>query len=88
MARNVKLQVFVTPEFYLKLAQEARTYNIHARSDSDLIQNLINYYQKQAINNEIEINKMQDRILAFNRVIQEKEAAIHAYANKKKKVKK
>jgi len=80
LTKNVKLQVFVTPEFYLKLAKEAKEYNIKARSDSELIQNLFVFYQNRDIENKTKINSMEDRILGLNSVIQQKEAAIHAYA--------
>ena len=85
MAKNVKMQVFVTPGFYVQLQNKARELNINYRSDSELMQKVI--ISLQNIVNELQLNeeKLQGRILSFNRIIQEKETALQAALRKPKK---
>jgi len=85
ISRNVKMQVFVTPEFYLKLVGIAKKNALNVRSDSDLVNKLLTFYEEKQIDDKIHIEKIEENMLRMNKIIQEKEAAIQAALKKRVK---
>ena len=84
ISKNIKMQVFVDADFYNKYKVMAEKLNLRPRSDSEMVTKLLNYFDDKLIEKRIEIEKIEGRIIALNRVIQEKDAAIHAVLEKKR----
>jgi len=83
-SRNIKMQVFVTPSEYNKLLSEAKRLNLENTSDSVKIVRILRNLFEEVQDQERNIHELQDKIQAFNRIIQEKEAVISKYAEKKR----
>ncbi len=46
VARSVNLRVFLTPEKYIEAVNESKSYNINAKTDSELINRILDIFIK------------------------------------------
>lgn len=93
VAKSVKLQVFLTPEKYIQAVEELKSLNFGARTDSGLINKILDIFIDQLPKLKIENQRQSWVIEKKNATIKElqeelNEIKLFKAKNDKKKVKK
>lgn len=69
VAKNVRLSVFMTPKRYMEMVTEARSYKINAKSDSEVINRIIDIFIEDIPVLKIEREQMKVALAQKNEVI-------------------
>lgn len=69
VSRSVKMQVFVSPETYLEIVNEARAYKLQYRSDSELINWVVSIFLKDLPLLRLERDRMKEALAQKNEII-------------------
>lgn len=84
MAKSIKLQVFMTPKKYMEIVNEARVYNIVNKTDSGLIDGILDKFLSDLPLLRLERDRMKAALTEKNAVIDQLRNEIQDLKTKKK----
>jgi len=73
IAKNTKLQVFMTPQMYLETIKEAEAYGIKAKTDSELINKICSFLVNQVPVINLENQQLKAAVRQKNEIIDQLE---------------
>lgn len=84
MAKTIKLQIFLSPNMYMELIQEAKERGIRAKNDSRLIRQVIHRFLEKIPAQQIEIEQLRKALSKERAVIGEMQNENKTKQGKKK----
>lgn len=85
VARSVKLQVFLTPQKYLEVVNEAKSYKVNAKTDSELINRVLEIFLTRLPIIRLENDRIKAALIEKNCIIAGLQTELNDFKLKKGK---
>ena len=85
VAKNVRISVFMSPKRYMEMVNEAREYKINAKSDSEVVNRILDIFIDDLPIINLERDRLKGAIAQKNNTIMQLQQEINDFKVKKVK---